>query len=460
MKHLAKARTIAFLLNNPPLTEVANRLQQLLRTEQDEDLDIIYTGAICDSLTDGRIYEYEGSLIINDIFAFDNLIALYLHESNNVAWYVEPVEPYTFELLTRAQEPEKPIFVLTKENVPAHIAQTIDEFVFQPAIEDIEAPESRTRRELIDPVLERSGWSGELLERELYIPSTLDGRRSFVDYALYVKDAKNRESVLAAFFEAKHDGLPPDYGLEQAKLYAERAQANIRLVFASNGIEYVSFDRLTRQKSAALPMAQFPRPDQLAMMLSQGGKYTDPPFVLSKLSAPKSGLDPASEEDVRAVIELFYPDAKLRRLCLRFFADSIRHAYSFGPGKWQVTLAKSGHFIRLNVGKIEVCALFHNQIHLVLDDDTFSEQERYEAGRLSLLSEPSMYRSVPSSMFCDFIASTLPEIKPFVRLSYQSLIGKAATTVKKRTSFYIYHSPGVMAYLQREVDATLPTPIF
>ena len=67
-------------------------------------------------------------------------------------------------------------------------------------------------------------------------------------------------------------------------------------------------------------MAQFPRPDELANLLSQGRKYIDPPFVSDRLPVPKSHLDPTSEDDARAVIERLYPDAGLRRLCLRFFA--------------------------------------------------------------------------------------------------------------------------------------------
>ena len=123
-------------------------------------------------------------------------------------------------------------------------------------------------------------------------------------------------------------------------------------------------------------------------------------------------------------------------------------------------MGENGHCIRLNVGKIEVCALFCNQINLILDEDTFEEQDRYRAERLSLITEATVYRNVPSSMACDFIASTLTEIKPFVLFSYQSLIAKSADTVKKRTGYYIYHSSGVMDYLQHKINSMLPNPIF
>ena len=213
MKQPVKSRTTSILLMNPTLTEVANCYRKWLVAERPEELELIYTGAIRDSLTDGKLYEFQGSLIVEDILPFDNLILLYLHETNGVGWYVEPVEPYTIEILTPDAESANPIVTLTEINLPTHIIQAIKDSVVNPPTDYDETPESRTRRELIDPALEECGWSDELLKRELFFKSDVDETRNYVNYALYAKETKGQKYILTAFLEAKHERLPPDYGL-------------------------------------------------------------------------------------------------------------------------------------------------------------------------------------------------------------------------------------------------------
>src|SRR4051794_2393823 len=91
MKHKNRHQTASILLKNPTLAEVANRYRQLLKTRMSEEIDIVYTGQICDVLTDAQVYDSSGSLIVDAIYPFDDLIALYLHDANDIVWFVKPV---------------------------------------------------------------------------------------------------------------------------------------------------------------------------------------------------------------------------------------------------------------------------------------------------------------------------------------------------------------------------------
>ncbi|NJM13276.1 MAG: DEAD/DEAH box helicase family protein [Synechococcaceae cyanobacterium SM1_2_3] len=74
--------------------------------------------------------------------------------------------------------------------------------------------------------------------------------------------------------EAKREGLPPNHGLEQAKLYADSQRLNAHFVFSSNGHQFVEFDRFTGQTRGPLPMAEFPTPLELQERYEDGIGFT------------------------------------------------------------------------------------------------------------------------------------------------------------------------------------------
>jgi type I site-specific restriction endonuclease len=49
-----------------------------------------------------------------------------------------------------------------------------------------------------------------------------------------------------------------DYGLEQAKLYADAKRLHVPFVFASNGYLFVLFDRSTGLTTPPRPLSEFP----------------------------------------------------------------------------------------------------------------------------------------------------------------------------------------------------------
>ncbi len=136
--------------------------------------------------------------------------------------------------------------------------------------------ESDTRAKLIDPALHACGWTEDLIRREETAGAIVieDGKprkkaKGRVDYTLRVKVNPETQPVAVALIEAKAENLPPNHGLEQAKLYANCKRLNVPFVFSSNGYLFVEFDRSTGLTSSPIPMHEFPAPSALRARYEQ-----------------------------------------------------------------------------------------------------------------------------------------------------------------------------------------------
>ncbi|MHB8625375.1 MAG: hypothetical protein ACYDBJ_15105 [Aggregatilineales bacterium] len=322
------------------------------------------------------------------------------------------------------------------------------------AIIPVQGPEAIIRVQRIDPMLANRGW--QKVERETHIKSVIGDKRYRADYVLYLPDDTLKRPV--ALLEAKRDDITLNLALEQVKEYAIHMQSDIRFVFASNGQSFIQYDRFTNERTNLMPLGQFPTPSDIRALLEQSSPFRDPPITEDIIIRSALRIDPNSEHDARGVIDIILPSSE-REESLRFFAETIRCANGFGAGKWNVTLPQNGNYVRLNISRLEICALFSRCCHIVLDNDALSNRraiERYT----TLIGGPPAYATVPSSIICEFDYKHLSEIKPLVWASYTSLIEKAAATVGQRTNFYKSHSPGVIDYLRHTIDSELPSPIY
>jgi len=136
--------------------------------------------------------------------------------------------------------------------------------------------ESDTRAKLIDPALHACGWTEDLIRREETAGAIVieDGKprkkaKGRVDYTLRVKVNPETQPVAVALIEAKAESLPPNHGLEQAKLYADCKRLNVPFVFSSNGHLFVEFDRSAGLTSSPKPMHDFPAPSDLRARYEQ-----------------------------------------------------------------------------------------------------------------------------------------------------------------------------------------------
>ncbi len=127
--------------------------------------------------------------------------------------------------------------------------------------------ESDTRSKLIDPALYARGWKEDFIKREETAGTVevRDGKarrqsRGRTDYTLRIKVTPASQPVALALIEAKAESLPPDHGLEQAKVYAASKRLNVPFVFSTNGHLFVMFDGFSGATSRPCPLTEFPTP--------------------------------------------------------------------------------------------------------------------------------------------------------------------------------------------------------
>ena len=439
--------TTTVFLDNPSLPALDN---DLFRIDLEGTHRVYYHGTVLALWDASQIYPIPGMGEIVNVLALEGLIQL-LTTDEQFSVSAQPVAPFRIEIVPPGGTPSQPIH---------HIPFNAEWIAHDDLDTDELGPEARTRQEFIDPALAHRGWVGALLASEVSFRSSIDQSLRRVDYALSIAPTPGSTPVLVAYLEAKHKDLPPAYGLEQARLYAEGRRAHIRWVFATNGHAFVAFDRLTTVRSGPFPLTDFPSPQELAASY-QPGQMIDPPEIDKDLShASRSrGLDRNDPEVAQSVIERLL-DPACRLPFLDLLVQSIQIAHKVNSGSWSLTLDSNGRFIRLNVSKMEVCAIFQGQGHLVLDAGALTIEAQRRAEHYALLGKRGVYQTVPSSMLCDFLSEHLPELLPILQPSYQALIAKAAQTVKRRTGLAKFHSPGIITYLRNATGRDVPEPVY
>jgi len=170
--------------------------------------------------------------------------------------------------------------------------------------------EADTRAKLVDPAIHARGWTEELIRREetagaieLIGNKPRKRSRGRVDYVLRVRVNVDTQPVAVALIEAKAEHLPPNHGLEQAKLYAACKRMNVPFVFSTNGHQYVEYDRLTGKTTGPIGMDLFPTPEELRRRYEEavGFSLDDP------IAKPLLARYPGGEATRR-----YYQDAAIR----------------------------------------------------------------------------------------------------------------------------------------------------
>src|SRR5574341_357748 len=212
--------------------------------------------------------------------------------------------------------------------------------------------EADTRAKLIDPALHARGWAEDLIRREetagaVEIVGERPRRRARgrVDYTLRGKANAQSQAVAVALLEAKAEHLPPAHGLEQAMAYAACRRLNVLFAFASNGHQFVEFDRRTGLTTGARPLAEFPSPAELRARYERAMGFG----LESAEARPLLARYPGGEATRR-----YYQDAAIRAV-LEKLARGDRRALLFlatGSGKTFIAvhllkkIADAGHLRR------------------------------------------------------------------------------------------------------------------
>jgi type I restriction enzyme, R subunit len=175
--------------------------------------------------------------------------------------------------------------------------------------------EADTRAELIDPILRARGWVHPYLNREISgrpvdIINGQPRQRSapaFVDYIFRVGANAASQPVAVALLEAKAENLGPAHGLDQAKAYTRCKRFNVPFIYASNGHQFVEYDRYTRKTSRPRPMAEFPSRAEMRARYEQAmGFSLDEPAarpLITPYSGGEGGRRYYQDAAIRAVME-------------------------------------------------------------------------------------------------------------------------------------------------------------
>ncbi len=191
------------------------------------------------------------------------------------------------------------------------------------------------------------------------------------------------------------------------------------------------------------------------LKFSQGTNYPVLPEEwqeIRQLIQQKSA--PLDTDNVKQLIEALFPDPQTRFSCLQVMADTIQRAHTINPAVWETTLYHNR--IRLNVGKVEICVFYADEVYLVLDVEAMPAQQRREVEGRGQSFEQS-YNTVPGARGMRFRASELAKWLTVIQPAFNSMVDKAAHKVK-RTPFYKAHSPEVVSYLRVTLGRDLPNP--
>ncbi len=197
--------------------------------------------------------------------------------------------------------------------------------------------ESDTRAKLIDPALHARGWTEDLIRREETAGAVeiIDGKprkrsQGRTDYTLRVKVTSEAQPVAVALIEAKADNLPPGHGLEQAKLYAESKRLNVPFVIATNGHQFVLYDRITGKTLKPRPMAEIPKPAELRAAYESGMGFS----LESQAAKPLLVKYQGGEATRR-----YYQDAAIRAVLERIAKGEKRALLSLATGSGKTFIA-------------------------------------------------------------------------------------------------------------------------
>lgn len=155
----------------------------------------------------------------------------------------------------------------------------------------------------------------------------------------------------------------------------------------------------------------------------------------------------------RKTAEWMYPEAKLRREMLAFFAEALRTAHGLGASRWSVTLFKRR--IRLIVGKLLAVELAKGRVRIGIPPSKLADSVRTKLDEIGEWSDE--FATFPVTRLLELPAEVFLEQRGDLAAAFADFIRIAADW--GRTASRRSHSPGVLAFLAEELSAEIPRPV-
>jgi 5-methylcytosine-specific restriction protein A len=165
----------------------------------------------------------------------------------------------------------------------------------------------------------------------------------------------------------------------------------------------------------------------------------------------------ASEEYAGKIFEKFYNNINIRKNCAQILADSILLANSISTSCWSLTLFPNK--IRLNVGPVEVLVLKFETIFIIITEPKY---DRLKNIKYESYIEPAKihYKSIKTEhCLCNIPQEIIAQFYPEISKNHQEFINLAAEH-KKNTTWKSSFSIGLIHYLNKLLNISLPTPAY
>lgn len=174
-----------------------------------------------------------------------------------------------------------------------------------------------------------------------------------------------------------------------------------------------------------------------------------------------SSFDRAHSEGAARVLHKLFPSDAVRGRVLEVLADSVTTAHTIDPNGWGVTLQRSG--LRLNVGRGAALSLGPDRLCVVFDG-----RELDAATRRSLkgvdLEAPGRLKTAPYAASATLTGEQIEPLWPRLQAAHKKFVREAAQGFGSRApvspTWRDAHSPGVLAFLSRELGQALPVPAY
>jgi type I restriction enzyme R subunit len=209
--------------------------------------------------------------------------------------------------------------------------------------------EAQTRRDLIDPVLSKLGWTNDLIKVEVTPGGTdiIDGkpkrRQGRSDYLLCLPVLEGHPPLPIAILEAKKENSSATLGLQQAQTYAKRF--NVPFAFSTNGKMYSEFGADKGTIIEFDQIANFPTPQALLERYESFKhielKSAEARALLIRYKTGEATRFYYQDAAIRAVLENIAQGHKKVLLCL---ATGTGKTFIAKELLWK--LAKAGHIRR------------------------------------------------------------------------------------------------------------------
>lgn len=168
----------------------------------------------------------------------------------------------------------------------------------------------------------------------------------------------------------------------------------------------------------------------------------------------RGGSKSADREDLATatdIVESLLTESGPRSEVVRVFAELIERAHHHGDRKWAVTLF--GDRIRLNVGAVHVGVILPGVLFLAVRPAMVDEQTRRALG--PRLHQQTEYQPTGPVLELYLPMEDVADLWPTLREASLAFVDTAAA---RNTSFWPYHSPGLLAHLDEALGRLLPRP--